>query len=179
MNTDPIPRKCIQVGTCIAVERQDRAANPLGVAYLTSYPEVWYEGELWAGHRLSYHLNTQAIPRTPVSLTQGLVLHTCDNKWCVEPAHLYLGTAHQNRVDMYERTKGIKEVRRAQMKGNENMKGFVHSDEAKELISKANLGRNVSLKHRESIARSNRSRVWTEESKEKVRQSLKKYREQK
>jgi len=31
------------------------------------------------------------------------VCHTCDNKWCVEETHLYLGDAFTNRKDLFER----------------------------------------------------------------------------
>ncbi len=63
-----------------------------------------YEGELWVSSRLSYHLNNAPIPRSiGKKAKDGLVLHTCDNMWCVEPTHLYLGNRSRNLLDVYER----------------------------------------------------------------------------
>lgn len=48
-------------------------------------------------HRVSYEIANGPIP-------EGLdVLHTCDNKKCVNPNHLYLGTQANNTTDSMQR----------------------------------------------------------------------------
>lgn len=50
-----------------------------------------------ASHRVSYLLTHNGIPENLE------VLHTCDNKICVRPDHLFLGTQQDNVDDMIEK----------------------------------------------------------------------------
>lgn len=97
------PRPIIRVGECLAVAEQDRQGRCAGVPHILTRSKTWYKDERWYSHRLSYHLNKKKIPRLCKSQTKGFVLHTCDNSWCIEPEHLYLGDRRQNSVDLYER----------------------------------------------------------------------------
>src|SRR4249919_502266 len=55
---------------------------------------------IWA-HRMSWILMRGKIP-------PGMnVLHRCDNKKCVNPEHLFLGTQRDNLLDMYGKGRGV------------------------------------------------------------------------
>lgn len=61
------------------------------------YGQFWFKGRPSRAHRVSFQLNKGDIPKGM------LVLHKCDNRRCVNPDHLYVGTHKDNVRDMHER----------------------------------------------------------------------------
>ena len=66
------------------------------------YGQVKRNGKNKGAHRISYELTHGAIPA-------GLcVLHRCDNRKCVRPDHLFLGTKRDNTRDMIQKGRAKK-----------------------------------------------------------------------
>jgi hypothetical protein len=113
----------IQSNGCIAVIAKIGGVRKIAGPLLKGRAQTEFEGEIWKGARLSYHLNCQAIPKTPISLKHGVVMHSCDNGWCINPEHLSLGTQKQNQIDMYARSKTVIARMSASKMGNINSRG--------------------------------------------------------
>lgn len=93
------PRRTIWVGDCIALVKEDGWGNTENKSNSPDdYLRIKVKGKRWGVHRLSYHLNNGKISCRP-KRTNDLVLHRCDNKWCVNPKHLYLGSYSDNAKD--------------------------------------------------------------------------------
>ncbi len=67
-----------------------RAKSPQG------YGSLWQSGTTVEAHRVAYELARGPIPDGMI------VLHSCDNPSCCNPAHLRLGTYKDNSEDCFE-----------------------------------------------------------------------------
>ena len=66
------------------------------------YGHITNEGQQLRAHRVAWELTFGTIP-------EGMcILHHCDNKLCVNPKHLFIGTIMDNYTDMFQ--KGHSEI---------------------------------------------------------------------
>ena len=73
------------------------------------YGRLWYKGKHHLAHRSSYEFYKGKI-------TDGkFICHTCDNRKCINPDHLYEGSFRENSQDRY------KNYTRKTKKLNENL----------------------------------------------------------
>ena len=58
------------------------------------YGSFYYDGKMWATHRLAYFLANGELPPAPL-----VIRHKCRSKNCVNPDHLEEGTIADNNRD--------------------------------------------------------------------------------
>lgn len=88
------------------------------------YGRFYLKGKMYRAHRVSWELsNKREIPKDMI------VMHSCDNPSCVNPAHLSIGTHKENTQDC------IKKERKASCLGVLNSSCKLTAEQVKEIRS--------------------------------------------
>jgi hypothetical protein len=74
------------------------------------YGRVWFKGGYRLSHRVSYQINVDEIP------AHIDVCHSCDTPSCVNPHHLFLGTAADNLRDCKQKGRNAHGVKSGRAK---------------------------------------------------------------
>jgi len=75
-------------------ERVDECLIWQGYEGKDGYGQIKYRGRVWKAHRASWLVHRGEIP------DEYVVCHTCDERLCVNPLHLFPSTHEMNMKDM-------------------------------------------------------------------------------
>jgi len=81
-------------------------------ALRVGYGAIKYKGKVCGTHRVSYEISFGEIPKGL------LVCHKCDNRKCINPDHLFLGTFSENMQDCKDKGRHVRDVGRSFKKGD-------------------------------------------------------------
>jgi HNH endonuclease len=80
------------------IKRRSGCHEWTGCLMPNGYGQIHQDGKTAYAHRVAWEISYGS--------TNGLfVLHKCDNRKCVNPEHLFLGTFDQNMTDMVEKSR--------------------------------------------------------------------------
>jgi hypothetical protein len=105
------------------------------------YGTVGVNYRQWLAHRYAYTLCHGEIP------TGAVVRHTCDHKWCCNPAHLVVGTQSDNMRDMVERRRSRRNEQHWNSKLSDEDVANIRRLYAAGQYSQYQLGRMYSIDH--------------------------------
>ena len=97
------------------------------------YGTLKVNGKTVTAHKTAYELFVGEVP-------DGLlVLHSCDNPSCINPAHLHVGTQSDNMKECYER--GRSSIKPVSLKGEKNGSAKLTSADVNEIRKMLSCGK--------------------------------------
>lgn len=72
-------------------------------AVAAGYGRIKIAQKLYSAHRVAFFL---VNPDVDITGKKDVVMHSCDNRRCCNPAHLRLGTLRDNFMDMVQKGRG-------------------------------------------------------------------------
>lgn len=89
----------------------------IGKSRTTGYGACYFRGKRWLAHRFAWTITNGQIPAG--SGHHGtVVMHVCDNRICVNPKHLRLGSQHDNVLDMVDKGRNVNVPSNGEKHGN-------------------------------------------------------------
>ena len=121
------------------IQRTETCWNWTGSCSDTGYG-CFYDGKAHAAHRYSYERSVGPIP-------PGLVvMHACDNRRCVRPDHLGVGTKADNSGDMARKGR----ARPSGLKGERHGESKLTESAVVEILTTDESGRSLAARYRVS-----------------------------
>jgi len=126
-------------------------------AALSAGEEKWMAGYFYKGGRMIYAYRVAWELANGREQPKGLeIMHTCDNRRCVNPAHLRLGTHLENMQDC--RAKG--RTSSGHLRGGKNGNAILNSEQVTRIYERINLGeRHADIAMDYSISRSSVTQI--------------------
>jgi hypothetical protein len=122
----------------------------LGPDYSTGYSS-FYLNKLIGAHRAAYILYKSPIPK-------GLhVLHTCDNRKCVNPDHLFLGSNADNIADKVSKNRQYRPF------GTKSPKAKLNQESVAEIRRLKGIDRYLDIAKRFNVSPSHIHKIWRNE----------------
>lgn len=93
----------------------------------SGYGRMYVEGKLQLAHRLSWMIHVGTIPY------KKCVLHKCDNRTCVNPQHLFIGTIIDNNQDRHAKGRSSGGRNGGGHKGEKNGRSILTAEKVKQI----------------------------------------------